>query len=35
VFHDVETSQRLFDAMPSADVAVTLFAQYHRDRTFQ
>jgi hypothetical protein len=35
VFTDVEISQRLFDAMPSADVAVTLLAQYHRDPTFQ
>lgn len=32
---DRASSQRLVDAMPSADVAVTLLAQYHRDATFK
>jgi hypothetical protein len=34
VWSDLASSQRLVDAMPSADVAVTLLAQYHRDATF-
>lgn len=34
VWSDRVTSQRLVDAMPSGDVAVTLLAQYHRDPTF-
>jgi hypothetical protein len=33
-FSDVGSAQRFVDAMPSADVAVTLLAQYHRDATF-
>jgi hypothetical protein len=35
VTSDLDSSQRLVDAMPSADVAVTLLTQYHRDPTFQ
>jgi hypothetical protein len=34
VWSDLASAQRLVDAMPSADVAVTLLAQYHRDATF-
>jgi hypothetical protein len=32
---DVDSVRRLVDAMPSADVAVTLFTEYHRDATFK
>jgi hypothetical protein len=34
VWSDMESSQRIVDAMPSADVAVTLLTEYHRDATF-
>ena len=34
VWSDRGSSQRLVDAMPSADIAVTLLAQHHRDATF-
>lgn len=34
VWNDPVSSQRLVDAMPSADIAVTLLTEYHRDATF-
>jgi hypothetical protein len=34
VWSDTASSQRLVDAMPSGDIAVTLLAEYHRDPTF-
>jgi hypothetical protein len=34
VWSDTASSQRLVDAMPSGDIAVTLLAEYHRDATF-
>ncbi len=30
---DVDSARRLVDAVPSADVAVTLLTEYHRDAT--
>jgi hypothetical protein len=35
VWTDIDSARRLVDAMPSADVAITLLTEYHRDATFK
>jgi hypothetical protein len=35
VWADVDSARRVVDAMPSADVAVTLLTEYHGDATFK